>query len=156
MKTDLGKVKNFNRHGSTMNIERLARIVRNGGRWIHNDLDADLAIMKTALRFILEHGWVQGQGGNLDSGMCFRGAMTAAVIEHHSGKYPDWSHRWHPKTWEFLMERIVPYENIPDWNDAKGRTEAEVIALYRAVIAYIEQLLGVETVTEKPQELVTT
>jgi hypothetical protein len=117
-----------------------------GGALIKNSLEDDLVLFKSALRIILEHGWLQGRGGNLEDGVCFRGALQAAGQDRYdfTDKKKPFRHTFHPTTDSFLHERILPYTDIVKWNDAKGRTEAEVIALYRAVIEHIEDALGIE------------
>lgn len=123
------------------------------GKIVKNDLAADLNLFKRGLHFILEHGWIQNTGGNLEDGVCFNGALTAAIHEQIGFEYSkeyvythpelDICHTLHPATFKFYNERIDPFVDIPGWNDDPDRTEAEVISLYRAIIEHLEGLLGI-------------
>jgi hypothetical protein len=142
--------ENFSRYGASERERDY--IAARGGRVVSNSLEDDLVIFKASLRIVLEHGWVQGRGGNLVDGVCLRGAMQAASLERYT---TDFVHQFHPVTWAFIAVRILPHSDIPHWNDALERTEPEVIALLRAIIAHIEQALGVTDTfqeEEKPVE----
>ncbi len=110
--------------------------------YLTNTLEEEIKFFKGGLRYILEHGWIQKRGGNIEDGVCFNGALVATMTDC-LGK--DFTSRYqHSEVSKFIEPRIAPYNTIPNWNDAEERTEAEVIALYRAVIEFLEGKLGIE------------
>jgi hypothetical protein len=142
----------FNRYSDE---DAIARCILKGGLVITNSLEADLRLFKNALRVILEHGWVQGRGGTYEDGVCAMGSLNAAGTQHMKGHgHRDFVHKFHPVTLEFTQRWIAPYTDIPSWNDAPGRTEAEVIAFFRAGIIHIEKALGIEEEPAEKPELV--
>jgi hypothetical protein len=84
-------------------------------------------VLLAAARYIEEHGWHGGQswdGG--DKAVC----ATDAIVEVE----PNTALRWaaHDRLIAYLGGRPAEYSVVWSWNDAPGRTEAEVLQALRA------------------------
>jgi hypothetical protein len=95
-------------------------------------LTEDQIVLLRAAELLENKGWIQHQASN-DYGYCALGALDAAL--NRSGPYQYTSFlRLEDKLSKqiFGKSTSVPIgAEISEWNDAKGRTAAEVIAVFR-------------------------
>lgn len=82
-------------------------------------MQGDVMLRRTK-KLLLEQGWCQGRYQDTNGAHCLLGAMMTIS-------------RWRPSLARTAaVERLVrdlPSGTLPDWNDTKGRTLGEVIAL---------------------------
>jgi len=86
------------------------------------------AVLTEARRQIKKRGWAQGQGVDAEGHIC-----AAQAIGMNSG-----SNEVAMATWALMIEirerTRLPYDSIPMWNDAPGRTIEEVLATFDGAI----------------------
>lgn len=81
-----------------------------------------------ARELIDKHGWVQGVYGNPEKGFCIIGAISRAC-------WDDGVTFETQTAMEGDLQRHAPgYESLVAFNDAKGRTKEEVLALFDRAI----------------------
>ena len=94
--------------------------------YLKPELDEASKVLLRAAELIEKHGWCQNAAGDMEGSVCLWGAIQAAQgIEPGSIIFLD------NEAWDriFSALRYCPIR----WNDAPGRTQAEVCAKLRAV-----------------------
>lgn len=79
---------------------------------------------KAAADYIRKHGWCQGTTREFDGGPCCALGAVWSVCGSLGGFNTE------------ELERAIKSEidgSIPNWNDAKGRTKEEVIAVFERI-----------------------
>lgn len=81
-----------------------------------------MCTMGELANFIEKRKWIQGKYRNGKGGYCLVGAMISSC-----------PHEWGPlyNQVEAKLIALYPESNPIDWNDEKGRTKDEVLALLR-------------------------
>ncbi len=94
---------------------------------------ADLIVLERARDHILQHGWLQGSLGSDGGPVCIMGALCAAdgwakgdIIAQE---------RVRRTTLLGFEARYMDAHKAVAWNDAPGRTQAEVLARFDTAIA---------------------
>lgn len=77
-----------------------------------------------AADYIEKHGWCQGGWRTDDGKACALGALIMIGVEDYSSDFHALNMR---------AREITGRHSVPDWNDAKGRTAADVIGMWRDV-----------------------
>ena len=91
---------------------------------------ADLIVLEKA-RARIARGWVQGECEALDGRVCIGGAYILLGFAE-TGRWPGWGTEGHQAYAEALGFSGTP--EMVAWNDAPGRTKAEVLARFDAAI----------------------
>jgi hypothetical protein len=90
-------------------------------------------------RALVERGWMQGDYADADCEcFCALGAIQMAVCGEPDN---DFSLRTRPL--EQLFQQALGVKSIVNWNDANGRTQAEVLAAFDKAIELAEQSLPI-------------
>ncbi len=92
-------------------------------------------LLEGALKEIRTRGWIQGTFSS-DDGVCLLGAIDA-VYGHTAEPWEtqDAAERAIKRRIARKQHRAIDGVSIADWNDRKGRKEAEVVALLKETIA---------------------
>jgi hypothetical protein len=85
-------------------------------------------VLRAAARYIEEHGWYQGNYRNTDGRVCIVGAILSVTPEVDDTGDPG---RLRSRSVDVL---VLAFDDkaVTRWNDAPGRTEAEVLVALRA------------------------
>lgn len=90
--------------------------------------DEVLALLRRARERVAK-GWCQGEAESVDGGVCMLGAIHDICRGHQTNQ---WMLR--RDAWLLLCEPL-PHRDGVIYNDAPGRTQAEIVALFDRAIA---------------------
>jgi hypothetical protein len=87
-------------------------------------------VLRGAIAVLEEYGWIQGRLGDCAEGFCIMGAVRYAALTVAGDDMLGW--------FDVLEEAGLP-QDAGFWNDQRGRTKAEVVALLKRAAHLAEE-----------------
>lgn len=85
------------------------------------DMNDIQIVLKEAVKLLDEHGWIQGEFGNVDRGFCSLGAIRTAGMRVRTER--EWPNYPAVSDYEVeeALEAVLPVASIVSWNDNMKR-----------------------------------